>query len=307
MSRKVSQDSLYSDITLPNGRKDGTSLNSGTLNEGKARSPDHHDVFNDVQSYPPLYQEHVPYVATSHGNAGNNFSMDQSARNLQREERELQNAAAVESPVKLDEISGGSWTKRKKRRCFLCCGLSVLLFAILAVTLPLLYCKQRAVEFDILPLVVSNQTINIDPQGFNISINPIVSANNHNFFDIKLTSLQVVGTNPLYDSGFTPLGTGSLADQILQKRGETQFSFPFIIAYNRTFDLSYNYFSGVLQNCTENMDLYVDVSVFVTYHVWAKDGTMTYNRLVGVPCPISATKATELKTLLAATKRFGQM
>jgi hypothetical protein len=188
---------------------------------------------------------------------------------------------------------------RKWKICV--CGSLCFFIIALAIILPLLFLVQRKVDYVILPLAISDQVINIDPNGFTIPINPVIHTTNENFFDIGL-SLNVAGKHPLYANGTIPLGSGSLVDATLKSRSEQDVSFPFLVQYNRTYDPDFAYFSDLLTNCSTpgNMKLYMDVALDVQYRTYIKSGSMAERRDVYIPCPITEEKANSIKALLAS-------
>jgi len=169
-----------------------------------------------------------------------------------------------------------------------------------------LFLIKRPVSYQIAPLAVDDQVINIDPNGFTIPINPTIHTTNENFFDIGL-HISVQGTHPAYAGGMVPLGSGRLEDATLYRRSEQDISFPFLVQYNNTFDPDFAYFSQVLDNCTDisNMQLYMDVGMLLNYHTWIKSGTMDESRNVYIPCPISSDEAQRIKTFLPFLSQEG--
>jgi len=189
---------------------------------------------------------------------------------------------------------------RKRRWCIALCIVFSVIFVVLAVTLPVLFLVRRDVTFDIEPPAVENSTVNVDPSGFTIPIDPTVHATNKNYFDVLLTSIFVAANHPSYANGSVPLGTGTLNDVNLPKRSTIDFRFPFVVAYNRANDPNFAYFGELLQNCTQpEAKLYLSVPIDVQYHVWAKSGTMQDERIVYVSCPVSPQKARSLLALLS--------
>ena len=195
--------------------------------------------------------------------------------------------------------------KKKWKGWAICVCCSIVFFVVaLAIILPILFLIQRRVDFDILPIYVDNQTINIDPSGFTIPVNPTVHTVNENFFDIGISSLQVQGSHPLYGNGQLPLGTGFIQEITLWKRSEMNFTFPFVVVYNRTIDPDFTYFSALLTNCTMagNANLYIGTNVEVNYHMWAKSDTIHDARNVMVPCPVTPERATEILAIVNSMK-----
>lgn len=199
---------------------------------------------------------------------------------------------------------GGSANVRNNRGKWkkIICASICLFILVVIVTLPILYLVRRDVSFDIVPINIEEETINIDPNGFNIPVNPTIHTKNENFFDISLNSVKVEGSHPSYANGVVPLGMGTIEQVILFKRSEMDFQFPFLVQYNRTFDPSAEYFTQLLTNCT-NVDpngrnLYLDVSVMVEYHTWVQSGVINENRNIVIPCPISSEQATKILQLV---------
>ena len=194
---------------------------------------------------------------------------------------------------------------RSKGRKFLIC-LTVFVCCVLLpilIILAVLFLVERHYSFDIQPLSIDNSTIQVSPNGFSIPLDPIIHVSNDNFFDIRLTDLQVNGTHPLYGYGTVPLGTGYLQQFTMESRSEADFTFPFLVQYNSTNDPGIGYFSQLIENCTDasNRQLYLEVSFSVNYDTWAKSGNIFETREVAVPCPISEQEASSIKRLLGVS------
>jgi hypothetical protein len=209
--------------------------------------------------------------------------------------------SSMSSPVSPTSSIIRSSKKRKWKRICISLLVILILLAIPLITLGLLYLKQRDVNFTILPVLVNNATIELNPQGFTIPIDPEIEATNDNYFRIDLKSIHVEANHPDYGFGTIPLGIGSLYDVILHKRSTTVFSFPLEFTYNSTIDTSYFYLEQLLRNCsdTTNANLYVHVSIMVNYHVWAKSGTMNDDRDILVPCPIEPNDAKRILGIIS--------
>jgi hypothetical protein len=179
----------------------------------------------------------------------------------------------------------------------------LIIFVVLAIpliVLAILYLKQRNVDFTILPPSVNDTTININPQGFEIPVNPEVEARNDNFFDVELKMITVEALHPDYGNGSVPLGKGNVTNVVLGDRATTDFTFPLLFVYNSSMDSSYTYFEHLLLNCTDpaNANLYLRAAIHVDYHVWAKSGNMDLDRDVSVPCPIDTEKARQILSIV---------
>jgi len=190
-----------------------------------------------------------------------------------------------------------SW---KKITCAVICCIIIPLIIIL----PVLYLVQRDVTFDIVPINIEEETINIDPNGFSIPVTPTVHTKNENFFDITLTNIDVKGSHPAYAQGLVPLGYGNTSGVVLPKRSETDFQFPFMVQYSRSSDTGIVYFSQLLTNCTNpdpnGRNLYLDISVDISYDMWARSGTISEVRNILVPCPISSEQAARIQRLIGS-------
>jgi hypothetical protein len=190
--------------------------------------------------------------------------------------------------------------RRKNRKWKIFTLVSIVLGLVaLGTTLALLFCRERNVSFELLPLAIDNSTINVTPDGFSLPLNPGVRSRNDNYFDIVLTDVLVRGTHPLYAQGTVPMGTGSVSGVVLESRDETQFNFPFFVSFNRTYDPELLYFERLLTNCSATPDiarLYFDVSIDVNFKMWAKSGSINRQMEILVPCPISQAQAINLKT-----------
>jgi hypothetical protein len=197
-------------------------------------------------------------------------------------------------------IGGG----RGNRWKYCICGWICFCIMVLAIVLPVLFLVKRDVTFEIEPINISEETINIDPSGFSIPVNPTIHTENDNFFDISLDMVLVTGSHPSYAGGTVPLGTGNLSSVVLSKRSEMDVTFPFLVQYNNTFDENTQYFSELLTNCTNSEEagrnLYLDVRILVNYHMWAKDGNLDEHREFIFPCPISAEKASTIQGLIGS-------
>ena len=94
---------------------------------------------------------------------------------------------------------------RRKKWCV--CIMTTLVILTIIITLCVLFLVQRDVNFDIVPLSLSNVTIDPNPSGFTVPINPSVQAENDNFFDVHLTNVVVNGFHPLYGGGAVALAS----------------------------------------------------------------------------------------------------
>lgn len=194
----------------------------------------------------------------------------------------------------------GEKKKRFRKRTKIICALLCFIVLALAIILPVLFCVRREVTFNILPLAVDDQVVNIDPSGFVIPVNPTIRVENDNFFDITLSDVVVEGSHPLYGGGAIPLGTGLATAVVLDNRATTDFIFPFLVQYNRTFDESFAYFSEILSNCTNPVGatLYFGVDIKATYSMWAKSDSIHEKRSFTVPCPITPEEALQVRNIV---------
>jgi hypothetical protein len=244
-------------------------------------NPSHGIAWNEV-GYDAVDENGTPYVYASR------IATPTYTQNMQSTSRDMSADAKLKR-------------RRQWKQCLIwICIPFLCIFILLAIVLPVLFVIRRRVDFEIRPITIDQETINIDPNGFTISVDPVVYAINDNFFNIDISMLRVEGSHPLYADGRFPLGQGLLEDVTLHSRSDTEFILPFTVEYDRLRDDSLTYFSSLLTNCSEtgNRNLHINVDVRADYHMWAHSDTLYSTRSVVLPCPIDVEQAQGIQSLL---------
>lgn len=201
----------------------------------------------------------------------------------------------IRPPQPLPPTPTASKGKRKIFYIVLCCCVIFLILIVaVGVVLGILFLVQRDVSFDLEPIVIDNSTIVLTPDGFIFPLQPKVIAVNDNYYDIKLATVHLQGSHPLYGV----LAVGSVQNVVLFSRLTTDFDIPIEISYNRTNDQDTTYFSELLTNCSQSGNLYLDAYYNVHYSMWAKSGELSEIKQVYIPCPIGPDESGQLLALI---------
>jgi hypothetical protein len=189
----------------------------------------------------------------------------------------------------------------KKKRFLITLGICIVPVVITLIVLAVLFLDQRPVTFDMMPIQIDNSSINVNPNGFTLPINPTVTVLNENFFPIYLDQILVNGYHPLYANGSVAMGTGETDNIFIPSRSNSSFNVTYQVQFSRANDPKLTYFMAMLTNCSsaqEPRSLYFDAEMNVQYHVWAKSGSMAQSKQVIVECPLSVDGAQNILNLV---------
>lgn len=160
--------------------------------------------------------------------------------------------------------------------------LTIAVSAIVLATLAALYLVRRDVNFTLTDPHV-NGKLTPESLAAGVPVTVTVLVRNRNFFPIRLERVEAIGTHPLYSG---PLATSSLTGIDLRRRGDTNFTIPFLLKYNPAMDATGAYIAALIENCTKRAPLYADATLTADYDTWVKDGTINEARQLNIECPV---------------------
>lgn len=184
----------------------------------------------------------------------------------------------------------------------MCCVITVSLISLTAI-LVVLNLRKDSVRFTIGEAKTINDSVIVNSSGFHMVVQPTVTTNNDNFFDIRIDEAVLNGKHPLYANGSHMVGYGELRDYTLHHMSFDTVLVSFAMSYKRTWDPEAVFLNSVLHNCSQptgegGRELFLELTMTVLYSTFINRGTLTRHQLQSFPCPITPDQAKLYKYLL---------
>ncbi|KAI8638976.1 hypothetical protein BD408DRAFT_422229 [Parasitella parasitica] len=173
--------------------------------------------------------------------------------------------------------------------CCACClpiwGAGIIWFIVIAIIIIVIVIGAIAGTF-IMPTVdmagvstTSNTSSQLSFTGDGISINfgLVVAVNNPNLLSIGLSDINATAYYPDGNGGHTYIGQGYLAEQNVPKYSNFNFTFPFALEYDPSYDKDQSVLTDLVDKCglsgNEKKDITIDYTIrlaakvlFITVH-----------------------------------------
>ncbi|KAF1800514.1 hypothetical protein V8B55DRAFT_1535422 [Mucor lusitanicus] len=210
-----------------------------------------------------------------------------------------------------DMENGGE--NRKKRRmedrnccvrcmCCACClpiwAAGILWFIIIAIIIVVIVIGAIAGTF-IMPTVdmagvsttpTTGSQFSFTGDGISINFGLIVAVNNPNLLSIDLTDINATAYYPNDNGGHTYIGKGYLAEQNVPKYSNFNFTFPFSLEYNPSYDADQSVLNDLVEKCGlsggEKKDITIDYTIRLTAKVLVIKVHPTISSSATFACPI---------------------
>ncbi|GAA5796457.1 hypothetical protein HPULCUR_001829 [Helicostylum pulchrum] len=106
--------------------------------------------------------------------------------------------------------------------------------------------------------------------GLNINFGLVIKVNNPNLLSIDLSDIEAVAFYPNKKGGHTQIGGGYLAQKFIPSRTDLNFTFPFAIQYNPTYDTDQSVLSDLAEKCGLTGGAKSDITIDYTIRFQAK-------------------------------------
>ncbi|KAI9257108.1 hypothetical protein EDC94DRAFT_586596 [Helicostylum pulchrum] len=173
------------------------------------------------------------------------------------------------------ESTGGlvEGRKRKRRmegrnccaRC-MCCACCLPVWATIAGT----FVMPTIDIGDITSSPTAGSQITFVGDGLNINFGLVIKVNNPNLLSIDLSDIEAVAFYPNKKGGHTQIGGGYLAQKFIPSRTDLNFTFPFAIQYNPTYDTDQSVLSDLAEKCGLTGGAKSDITIDYTIRFQAK-------------------------------------
>jgi len=135
------------------------------------------------------------------------------------------------------QTQGALWTRGGRGRCigrFCCCTLLIASFLIISIVLALLlWVRPPNITVGAVSAPTSSSSIQVTSGGVNINLGVNISVNNPNYFAVSFNKIQA---DIFYPINNTDIGGGNATDITFHTHSQTNFTFPFMIAYQKSLD-----------------------------------------------------------------------
>lgn len=145
---------------------------------------------------------------------------------------------------------GALWTRGSRVRCvgrFCCCTLLITLFLIISIVLALLlWIRPPNINVGAVNIPSSGSEIQVTSGGLNINLGVNISVENPNYFTVSFSKIQA---NIFYPINNTAIGGGNETDISFKSHSQTNFTFPFTIAYQKSLDPNNQILTDIATKC----------------------------------------------------------
>lgn len=135
------------------------------------------------------------------------------------------------------QTQGALWTRGGRGRCigrFCCCTLLIALFLIISIVLALLlWVRPPNISVGGVSAPSTGSQIQVTSGGLDINLGVNISVENPNYFAVSFNKIQA---NIFYPINNTDIGGGNATDITFRSHSQTNFTFPFTIAYQKSLD-----------------------------------------------------------------------
>ncbi|CAO3621201.1 unnamed protein product [Mucor hiemalis] len=200
----------------------------------------------------------------------------------------------VHDDVEMASGEGKTFNKGKKKRrmddrncclrclCCACClpawATGILWFIIIAIIIVIIVIGAIAGTF-VMP-TVDMAGITTSPTGgsqltfagdsLNINFGLLINVNNPNLLSIGLSDMTATAYYPNPNGGHTKIGGGFLAQQEVPKYSNFNFTFPFALQYNPSYDLDQSVLGDLVEKCGLSGGSKSDITIDYTIRLTAK-------------------------------------
>jgi len=201
--------------------------------------PEYNPYTSNQQPHPTYDQEgYEPYGGAAYRDVPQVQPLDTLAPNT-KETSIFEHSPIEKSALKnyRYQNQGALWTKGGRGRCFgrfCCCTLLIALFLIISVVLTLLlWVRPPNITIGGVNAPSTGSEIQVTSDGLNINLGVNISVENPNFFGVSFNKIQA---DIFYPINNTPIGGGNETDITFDSHSQTNFTFPFMIAYQKSLD-----------------------------------------------------------------------
>ncbi|KAI8059762.1 hypothetical protein BDF21DRAFT_348336 [Thamnidium elegans] len=123
---------------------------------------------------------------------------------------------------------------------------------------------------DITSSPTAGSQITFAGDGLNINFGLVIKVNNPNLLSIDLSDIEAVAFYPNKKGGHTQIGGGYLAQKFIPSHTDLNFTFPFAIQYNPTYDTDQSVLSDLAEKCGLTGGPKSDITIDYTIRFQAK-------------------------------------
>ncbi|KAI9356401.1 hypothetical protein BD770DRAFT_390158 [Pilaira anomala] len=134
--------------------------------------------------------------------------------------------------------------------------------------------------------------ITFEGDGLNINFGLVIEVNNPNLLDIALSDIKATAFYPNEKGGHTQIGGGYLQEKFIPRHTDMNFTFPFAIQYNPTYDTDQSVLSDLAEKCGLTGGPKSDITIDYTITFQAKVLVITVNPTISssatFACPLDS-------------------
>ncbi|KAI0293093.1 hypothetical protein BC826DRAFT_1143440 [Russula brevipes] len=185
------------------------------------------------------------------------------------------------------------WTQGSRPRClcrFFCCTVLIAIFLVIIIVLCLaLWARPPNIIIggDNTTSAVTTQSIEPLSDGIQVNLGLDVEVINPNYFSVELTR---VTADIIYPINNTRIGNGTFKNLKLPAHSRTNFTFPFMFAYEESIDPNLAIITDLASKClgSRQSNLSLRYSITVAVKVFFFTISPTISNAISFACPISS-------------------
>ncbi|KAJ7632744.1 hypothetical protein FB45DRAFT_513323 [Roridomyces roridus] len=200
------------------------------------------------------------------------------------------------------DFQGDLWTKGSRGSCvgrFFCCTFMIIVFLVVAILLTLvLWIKPPSVNIGDVAPSAANGGSTQTADGVNINMGVNISVENPNYFAVTFKKIQAEISYPL-SGNTTNIGGGTKSDLVISSNAQTNFTFPFEIAYTTSIDPNGKILADLVTKCgilpgTTRQNLVVDYKITLGIQFLFVTISPSVSNSFSFACPLQASDVSGL-------------